>query len=355
LQKVVEKLSKIFPQLFSTMEISRLINDLLDSNPALKSFPIRVDDESKKASVIDIISMISGHDKQTASKTCKNLTNELTEKIINIKINGKGKETPVADAPTLVEIVWALPGKAALQFKRQSAHYICRILGGDVSLAVEIEERFKTTAPEVKEFMTAHVVRETMSPKAEAEVVRRTAELQKTMIDGREYTLPDDFMSQAMKQEFEANIISALRNQRENDHKRFKQEESEHHLKRARMIQESLDLTQYMHPSQAIAVRDRINSLVSQGSGLMLVGDVADKPSWLPEFSQLLEDMNIKYDNSLLSKLGTKIAKTFKKRYPDKEIEKVDKHVNGAVRKVNVYQEKEREWILDLIRDELRI
>jgi hypothetical protein len=43
-----------------------------------------------------------------------------------------------ADARILVEIVWALPGKAARHFRRSSAQTVCRIRG-DLSLVAEIE------------------------------------------------------------------------------------------------------------------------------------------------------------------------------------------------------------------------
>ena len=46
---------------------------------------------------------------------------ELIPKCDRLKLNGKGNETPVADAATLVEIAWHLPGKKAAQFKRNSA------------------------------------------------------------------------------------------------------------------------------------------------------------------------------------------------------------------------------------------
>eukprot|EP00953_Heterococcus_sp_UTEX-ZZ885_P014398 8164-Heterococcus_DN1.PRE.3 len=42
--------------------------------------------------------------------------------------------------PDPVEIVWALPGKAACEFRRSSAQTVCRN-GGDLSLIAEIEAR----------------------------------------------------------------------------------------------------------------------------------------------------------------------------------------------------------------------
>ncbi len=66
---------------------------------------------------------------------------ELSTRCGRLKINGKGNETPVADAKTLIEIVWLLPGKKAHAFRRQSSEKVCRLLGGDLSLVSEIESR----------------------------------------------------------------------------------------------------------------------------------------------------------------------------------------------------------------------
>lgn len=65
----------------------------------------------------------------------------LSERVRRIKINGKGRETPVSDAKTIVEIIWLLPAGAAREFRRQSAETITRVLGGDTSLCEEIEQR----------------------------------------------------------------------------------------------------------------------------------------------------------------------------------------------------------------------
>ncbi|CAM9189466.1 unnamed protein product [Ectocarpus sp. 6 AP-2014] len=65
----------------------------------------------------------------------------LADRIKRIKINGKGNPTPVSDAPTAIEIIWLLPARAAREFRKQSADTIARVLGGDVSLCAEIEQR----------------------------------------------------------------------------------------------------------------------------------------------------------------------------------------------------------------------
>jgi hypothetical protein len=107
---------------------------------------IRIDRSTGTGSVIDVINMLCpGNTRQAATDAIKAVREscpELSEKILRLKIDGKGCLTPCADAKTLVEIVWALPGKAARDFRRSSAKTVCRIMGGDLSLVQEIEGRY---------------------------------------------------------------------------------------------------------------------------------------------------------------------------------------------------------------------
>jgi hypothetical protein len=322
--------------------VELIVDELLESNPSLKLNKIRIDDETKMGSVIDVIKMVIGASSDYASTVFNRLPADLLSKIVYLKINKKGKDTPVADAPTLVEIIWALPGKSAREFRRQSAHYICRVLAGDVSLAVEIEERFKSTPTSTSEFLMANVERPVMSPVAEAEVVRRTLELQTMVIDGQPYTMPNQDMSLEMKQILQQEIEGALTRRRD-------LLERDHLHKKARIIESTMDLTTKMHPSLQIALNDRISSLIMEsaiGTEILKI----EAPKWLPEFSSLMESIHMKYDNTRLTKIGKLVSKEFKQRFPDQEIQKVEKHVNGAIRLVNVYEDIHRDWIMEIIR-----
>ncbi|KAG5190875.1 hypothetical protein JKP88DRAFT_175123 [Tribonema minus] len=96
-------------------------------------------------SVLDVIRLVNPEiPSNQASSTFKRLATELPDVASacrQLRINGNGKLTPCADARTLVEIVWSLPGKPARAFRRTSATTVCRVLGGDVSLVDEIEGR----------------------------------------------------------------------------------------------------------------------------------------------------------------------------------------------------------------------
>lgn len=121
---------------------------------------IRIDEVSRRASIIDTtrVTCPSVSPQNAAHMLTRLLENEngdgtpgrvldahhprpISERIQYIKINGKGHVTPVSDAQTLVEIIWLLPSSAAKEFRRQSAHTITRVLGGDLSLCDEVEKR----------------------------------------------------------------------------------------------------------------------------------------------------------------------------------------------------------------------
>ena len=85
---------------------------LIELNPALGQRTIRVDQQTQKGSVIDVIRLITGLSSAHAGQSFSRLGAELVaSNICNIRINGKGKLTPVADAATLQMIVHLLPGK----------------------------------------------------------------------------------------------------------------------------------------------------------------------------------------------------------------------------------------------------
>ncbi|CAN0023105.1 unnamed protein product, partial [Sphacelaria rigidula] len=94
-----------------------------------------------KGKVFDVVRMVLGCDASSANTAFRRLKEDFPElgaeggagcpTLIKTRINGKGQLTPVADAKTLVEIVFPLPGKIAQNFRRQSASKVCRVLGGD--------------------------------------------------------------------------------------------------------------------------------------------------------------------------------------------------------------------------------
>ena len=97
----------------------------------------------------DVVSVVTRrgntHVTQTFSRVTKSHP-ELNTKWVKLRINGKGRETPVTDAATLVEIDWHCPGGAATDFRRNGAETVCRMLGGDLTLVDEIQRRHAQVA-----------------------------------------------------------------------------------------------------------------------------------------------------------------------------------------------------------------
>ncbi|CAM9693890.1 unnamed protein product, partial [Pylaiella littoralis] len=115
---------------------------------SMDSLTIRVDKDTKKGSVMGRIRMVLGCDSSKATTALSRLVlahrGDLASQCTQLRINGKGKLTPVANAKTLIEIVWLLAGKKAREFRRQSSEKVCRITGGDSTLVSEIEARHAT-------------------------------------------------------------------------------------------------------------------------------------------------------------------------------------------------------------------
>ena len=119
----------------------------MDVIESMEASTIRVDKDTKTGSAIDTVRMVLKCSSGTASTYLSGLFSaspELNNHICHIRMNGKGKITPVADAKTLIEIIWLLPGKKAREFRHKSSEKVCRLLGGDLSLVSEIEARHAT-------------------------------------------------------------------------------------------------------------------------------------------------------------------------------------------------------------------
>jgi hypothetical protein len=76
---------------------------------------IRIDVSTKAVSILDVIRAINGQMSNDAAKTFKRI--ELKARWDSVSINNEGRPTPVADATTLLALIWAIPGKKAKVFR----------------------------------------------------------------------------------------------------------------------------------------------------------------------------------------------------------------------------------------------
>jgi hypothetical protein len=353
---------------------------------------IRIDCETNQLSVIDLVVVVTGSEPSDAGKTLARLGVEFLAKCPKLRINGSGRLTPVADARTSIEIIWALPGKAAKEFRRQSAHNVCRMLGADMSLAREIEARSLTIPQEQKDFF--------LGPQATtvATYKRKTLKL-----GDAEFEVPNDDDPQVLKDRLwglidRAGELQLLASQRgfDAEHERrmvVLNAESEHRLalsrkshqkeleemdrdletgrtnhkrvmdefaiqncqlvakrtKAVKHVLETLEECKMIHPSLMTAAMGSLSNMAAQAAG---VGQQSvEEQSHLEDFSTMAGKLfNRVLSLSHLSTIGKRVAAEYRKRYNGQKPQQIKKQVNADMRDVNVYHSKDREWIEGILR-----
>ena len=139
----------------------------------MENSTVRIDTATQKGSVIDVVKLVLGCDSSNASTAFTRLKNEFPElegRSSTLPINGKGRLTPVADAKTLIEIIFLLPGKTARGFLRKSAASVCRLMSGDSTLVPEIEQRRASLQSSVEGRATQRFLLERSSVGVESQI-----------------------------------------------------------------------------------------------------------------------------------------------------------------------------------------
>ena len=111
--------------------MATIMDTIMDN---MENASIRVDAATQQGSVFDVVKMVLGCDSSSANTTFRRLKEDFPElgaeggtgcpTLSKMRINGKGQLTPVADAKTLVEIVFLLPGKIAQNPVWHSLEYL---------------------------------------------------------------------------------------------------------------------------------------------------------------------------------------------------------------------------------------
>ena len=126
----------------------RAIADLMASLNSITDSSVRhirkTAEQPPRISVLDVIGIVTGHSPTSCSHTLQNLSRNYPEvgcKLTNFRFSGRGqRDTHVADAYVITEIVMILPGRAAASVRKPAPSVLVRFLGGDLSMVDEIAQ-----------------------------------------------------------------------------------------------------------------------------------------------------------------------------------------------------------------------
>ena len=116
----------------------RAISDLMASLSSLTDGTVRqirkTCEDPPRVSVIDVIGVVTGHTPTVCSHALQNLIQKFPDVgrlLSNFKFTGRGqRDTYVADAHGITEIVMILPGRAAATVRKQAASVSARAAFG---------------------------------------------------------------------------------------------------------------------------------------------------------------------------------------------------------------------------------
>ena len=104
----------------------------------------KTEEDTPRISVIDVARGVTGKNANDAAEDVRIMVArypEVKEKLLNLKFPGRGqRDTPVADLPTIIEVIFLLPGKMAAQVRSEASKLFVRYLGGDLSLVQEVQQ-----------------------------------------------------------------------------------------------------------------------------------------------------------------------------------------------------------------------
>jgi hypothetical protein len=105
---------------------------------------VRYDPESKMFCVVDAIMLVQGCTRNAAKKSLARIMDDEIYGVIFGTVffdRMKGKSAPACTFSVLCEVLALLPGKTAREFRGHAMRTFARALGGDLSLAADIERR----------------------------------------------------------------------------------------------------------------------------------------------------------------------------------------------------------------------
>ena len=276
---------------------------------------------------VDLAMVMTGKSRDDAGLAIRRLPEEvfqsvkMTERSLPGRGNGRTKLVTFQDA---LELIMVLPGKIAKESRVQFAEIIKRYLAGDESLVTEIRANAESDS------VISKLARESM----EVDTPERLAHKRKLE-----------------QLELEERIVNLEMKKAEAQYKL-----TETQSKLIDMMAKTAELYTNLCPNQEIDERGRVllkdcvlNSLVS---GRLLTNGAGGESSLAATkfitISAVAAEMGYRFDSGMLIKIGKDVKREYERIY-DEEPLKHEQFVDGAVRKINTYQEKDRGLVESVI------
>lgn len=143
-------------------------------------------EDPPRVSVYDVLQLFTGCSANNCSNIYQRLSQAYPEALTgcsSFRFAGRGqwKDTPVADAKGIVEIIMVLPGRVAARYRREAANVMVRYLGGDLTLVEEVAAN-RLSQEQLDEDDPARLFGQTVESEA---LKRKREEVELMEMDGR--------------------------------------------------------------------------------------------------------------------------------------------------------------------------
>lgn len=100
----------------------------------------RCNPEQTMVSIVDVIKCIQATTNDNARRAWNRMKDKFQDDYVSVRIGQYN--VPMANARTLVQIIFDVPGNSAKALRRQFAQDICRLIGGDETLVEDAARRY---------------------------------------------------------------------------------------------------------------------------------------------------------------------------------------------------------------------
>lgn len=268
---------------------------------------------------VDLAMVMTGKPRDEAGLAIRRLPEDIFQsiKMIERSLPGRGNgRTKLVTFQDALELIMVLPGKIAKESRMQFAEIIKRYLAGDESLVTEIRANAESDS------VISKLARESLDAES-AERLAHKRKLEQLDIEERMIAI------EMKKTETQSKLID--------------------------MMAKTAELYTNLCPNQEIDERGRVllkdcvlNSLVG---GRLLTNGGSEPALAATKFitiSAVAAEMGYRFDPGMLIKIGKDVKREYERVY-DEEPLKHEQFVDGAVRKINTYQEKDRGLVESVI------